>query len=331
MDKVNWPVFADINSGLLFGNSHPNIIHHYDLLLHATDFQNEYTPDLILQLGGQITSKSLMKFIQNHSSGNYIIVTERQSRIDPTHRNTHQIVSNAAEFLDKCSMHINNKFIPTSLDKLQRASQSVEQLLTACFGEQNTITEPKIARLISQHIPENTGLFVASSMPIRYIDTYTKTNWKSIHFGANRGTSGIDGNIASATGFSDSIKQNTTLFIGDLAFLHDINSLAILTSAKQKLIIVVINNSGGGIFSLLPIADHFNYRNLEKHFANPHNFEFKFAAELFGLHYAAPTNSDDFITVYKDAFDTPHSPKEILKIIKQVCRGLKYAWEKYHK
>ena len=49
---------------------------------------------------------------------------------------------------------------------------------------------------------------------------------------ANRGASGIDGVLSSAAGFADGLGRGTTLVVGDLSFLHDINGLNLLRSGE---------------------------------------------------------------------------------------------------
>ena len=60
--------------------------------------------------------------------------------------------------------------------------------------------------------------------------------------------------------------------IGDLAALHDLNSLGMLRDLPFPLIIVVLNNGGGGIFSFLPIAEF--KEGFEKFWGMPHSFTF---------------------------------------------------------
>ena len=59
---------------------------------------------------------------------------------------------------------------------------------------------------------------------------------------ANRGASGIDGTIATACGFSRGSARPVTLLTGDVAALHDLNSLALLRSLEKPMTIVLINN-----------------------------------------------------------------------------------------
>ncbi len=111
-----------------------------------------------------------------------------------------------------------------------------------------TVTEAGIARLLSHRI-QNSALFLASSMPIRDMDMFASADGPRIPVGANRGASGIDGTVAAAAGFAIGLDAPTTLLIGDLSLLHDLNSLAILKNLNPPVTAVVINNNGGGILT----------------------------------------------------------------------------------
>jgi 2-succinyl-5-enolpyruvyl-6-hydroxy-3-cyclohexene-1-carboxylate synthase len=137
------------------------------------------------------------------------------------------------------------------------------------------------------------------------MDMYGNPRAQAVWIGANRGTSGIEGTIASATGFAAGLKTPVTVFLGDLALLHDINSLALVTKSTFPLIIIVINNNGGGIFSFLPIAAFPDI--FEEYFATPHGVSFKGAAEMFSIDYAAPETHEDFIQTYHTASKAAYS------------------------
>ena len=149
------------------------------------------------------------------------------------------------------------------------------------------ISEPGVARKITQLIPGNHVLFSASSMPIRDLDMFANPDSQPVPFAANRGASGIDGTVASAIGFSRGHHKPVTLLIGDLALLHDLNSLAFIKNYPEQVIIVVINNDGGGIFSFLPVPKHTEH--FETCFGTPHGFNFEGAASQFGLNYIRPS------------------------------------------
>jgi len=136
-------------------------------------------------------------------------------------------------------------------------------------------------------------------MPVRDADSFMALQSGNIMVGCNRGVSGIDGVLASACGFAAGCRRPTTLLIGDLALLHDLNSLALVSRSEQPVIIVVLNNNGGGIFHFLPISQFETV--FEPYFGTPHNLTFDHAAEMFNLPYARPTSGDEFAAVYRKA------------------------------
>jgi len=87
--------------------------------------------------------------------------------------------------------------------------------------------------------------------------------------------------------------------IGDLAALHDLNSLGMLRDLPFPLIIVVLNNGGAGIFSFLPIAEF--KEGFEKFWGLPHSFTFANTAAAFECNYHQPMTVKHFKEVYTRA------------------------------
>jgi 2-succinyl-5-enolpyruvyl-6-hydroxy-3-cyclohexene-1-carboxylate synthase len=93
--------------------------------------------------------------------------------------------------------------------------------------------------------------------------------------------------VATAAGVARGLDAPVLLLIGDLALLHDLNSLALLRDPNQPPVTVVaVNNDGGGIFHFLPIAEHDGV--FEPYFGTPHGLGFEHAAAQFGLTYYRP-------------------------------------------
>ena len=136
-------------------------------------------------------------------------------------------------------------------------------------------------------------------MPVRDMDLFADVSGQQVPVGANRGASGVDGTIACAAGFARGLRRPVTLLVGDLAFLHDLNSLNYLRKNDPPVVAVVINNNGGGIFSFLPIARFEQY--FEKYFVTPHNLTFEHVATMFGLSYYHPEDLEGFVTQYRQA------------------------------
>ena len=134
-------------------------------------------------------------------------------------------------------------------------------------------------------------------MPVRDLDTYAANGGAPVPVAANRGASGIDGTVATAAGFARGLGSPVTLLIGDLALLHDLNSLAMLRDAP--VVLVVLNNDGGGIFSFLPVAKHNEF--FEPYFGTPQGVGFGPAAGMFGLQYERPGTTEEFVEIYRKA------------------------------
>jgi len=177
------------------------------------------------------------------------------------------------------------------------ASEKVDSYLDRSFAETKELNEPSVARLISRHIPEGHGLVVASSMPIRDLDTYAATDGAAVPVAANRGASGIDGTVATAAGFARGSGKPMTILIGDLALLHDLNSLAMVRDLP--VVVVVLNNDGGAIFSFLPVARQKVF--FEPYFGTPQGVSFEGAAKMFSLGYDLPRTAEEFVEAYRRA------------------------------
>jgi 2-succinyl-5-enolpyruvyl-6-hydroxy-3-cyclohexene-1-carboxylate synthase len=95
------------------------------------------------------------------------------------------------------------------------------------------------------------------------------------------------------------LKCPVTLLIGDQAFLHDLNSLALVRQSKQPVVIVVVNNNGGRIFESLPINEH--RQELEPLFVAPHGMTLAKLADGFGIRHAQVRTCREFEQVYTEA------------------------------
>ena len=140
-------------------------------------------------------------------------------------------------------------------------------------------------------------LFLSNSMPVRDMDLYANTLDKPILVGTNRGVSGIDGILSTATGFAAGHRKMLTLIIGDIAMLHDLNALSLLSKVTVPVVIVVINNQGGGIFDFLPISQYPEV--FEPYFVAPHTFTLKGACETFQVYYARVESKEAFTEQYR--------------------------------
>jgi 2-succinyl-5-enolpyruvyl-6-hydroxy-3-cyclohexene-1-carboxylate synthase len=300
-DALGWPLLPDIASGLRLGGEAPKRVAYYDLMLADESFA-AHAPEAVLHVGGRLVSKRLQQLVSRTAPDPYAVVHASPARFDPDHRVTHNFETDVAKFCDELTNLARQK--PPRPDESwarswTRASEKAGEELERALPEGGALSEPLASRTVSRLAPEGWGLFLASSMPVREADTYADQEGAALEVATNRGASGIDGTVASAAGFVRGLGRPAAFVIGDLALLHDLNSLAMLRSLPHPLVVVAINNDGGGIFSFLPVAEHREI--FEPYFGTPHGLAFENAAEMFGLHYERPTDGESFARSFREA------------------------------
>ncbi len=300
-ERLGWPVAADVRSGLRLGLGPAGRVPHLDQLLLSPQVRSGFTPDVVLHLGGQPISKRLLQALAAHAGAAVISVQEHPYRQDPEHRVAHRVQSDIGRFCDLIAQNTAGGATARAgawgqpLRELSgRASETIDAFIAAApFGE------IAAARIVSREIPAGHGLFLANSMPIRDMDMFADTTGSRPRVAANRGASGIDGIVSTASGFACGLGRPATLLIGDLSLLHDLTALIHLRSLPQPLVIVALNNGGGGIFHFLPIARHAEL--LDPWFTSPHDVDFAGIHGLFGIPCHRPANAAEFTAVYREA------------------------------
>jgi len=290
--QLGWPVFADICSGLRSGGTlSESLLCHYDLYLRSPESRETSVPDCILQFGGTPISKHLLRYLAD-SRARWIVVNDHPFRQDVEHVVSDRIeadpIAFAAHLAD--SVGANRS---TLTDMLTKSDQIAGRVLQDFVSTQSTQSlELAVAREVFSQSRELRGVYLATSMPIRDAEAGVSQSDLLLPVAANRGVNGIDGTIAGAVGFADGLQKPVTLVIGDLALLHDLNSLLLAKRSQQPITIVVINNNGGSIFSFLPIAEV--KRHFESFFGMPHGMSFAKVAAQFGLSYRIAPHFAEF-------------------------------------
>ncbi|HTE64285.1 MAG TPA: thiamine pyrophosphate-binding protein, partial [Solirubrobacteraceae bacterium] len=161
--------------------------------------------------------------------------------------------------------------------------------IAGVLGSRPELSEPRVAAELGVRLPGDATLVVASSMPVRDVETFFPARPAPPRVLANRGANGIDGTVSTAFGVAAASPGPVVLLIGDVALLHDIGGLLAAGRLGLPLAIVLLDNDGGGIFNFLPVAGE--GAAFEEHVATPHGVDFAHAAALYGLEHervAAP-------------------------------------------
>ncbi|QXB55582.1 2-succinyl-5-enolpyruvyl-6-hydroxy-3-cyclohexene-1-carboxylic-acid synthase [Aeromonas sp. FDAARGOS 1415] len=313
-ERLGWPLLADLQSQIRFDTR--NLVH-TDLALQNSGFVTELArAEVLLQFGARLISKRLGQFIKQHPWQDYWLVDPQPARLDPDYRLRRRLVCEPDAFA--AAHPVANPQQPWH--RLAERQQGIsQQIRAACDRFSELGVCHRLNRLIRGQ------LFVGNSMPARLMDMLGEAGHGPSRVMTNRGASGIDGLIATAHGFAQSVRPDsdepTTLLLGDLSALHDLNSLALLGKGSHPMVVILLNNDGGSIFRMLPVPT--KDALLETYYCLPHGLHFEHAAAMFGLQYRAPTTLAEFERDYAAALQSGVTLIEIKVPSSEVAEDLK--------
>lgn len=231
-------------------------------------------PDLIIHLGGRLTSKFYYQFLSNNPELNLYVLNATEEKEDPTHTVKKRFVIDLNSTIKQLNQNISsekNRYWKFNLEEFTKKKIQ--------FLENAPLSFPVISKTIIDHMPDSLQFYLGNSTAIRTFDSYFSFDIKkNYQIFTNRGVSGIEGFIASSLGVIDATKKDVYLVFGDISFIHDFNSLFMLTENTKAFVkIILINNGGGAIFTLLPINKD---KDILEVITSPHQFTFKAAKEL---------------------------------------------------
>ena len=283
--RLGWPLLGDVTSGV---RGTPGL----QLLLQCAAGRQLLHPDCVLHFGTRVVARQYQGLLAA-AAPRLAQVAAAPDRLDPSHSAALRIVADPRRVAEQLHRRIRQRPVSVHAGAVQAAAARALRALAGLGADRRAPSEPAVAAAVAAAAagPPRCGVFGASSMPIRDLDTFATPLPPGVTVAANRGASGIDGAVASAAGFAAGLQAPVIALLGDLSLLHDVPSLSQLPDVAPGLVIVVINNRGGGIFSLLPLAqiEEAGFEELfERYFATPHEVAFRELAATFGMHYAQP-------------------------------------------
>jgi 2-succinyl-5-enolpyruvyl-6-hydroxy-3-cyclohexene-1-carboxylate synthase len=285
-EVLGWPVMPDPLSGLRRG---PAAISTYDALVRSREFAAAHRPELVLRLGASTTGRALNEFLRGVP---HVVVDSDDVWLDPARDAQHRVVCEPDQFLTA----LVGAFGAPRVDRSWFASwQSMERraraALDAHLDADDEPFEGRVARDVVDAVPDGAALLVASSMPVRDVESFARPR-EGLQMFANRGANGIDGSVSTAIGLALGSHTPVVALLGDLCFLHDGNGLLGAVAREVDVTFVVVDNEGGGIFSFLPQAtaapEHF-----ERLFGTPHGIDIGSLAAVHGMPVIAVTRAHE--------------------------------------
>ncbi len=281
------PLLADPQSGARRG---PAAIAHYDLLLRDPTFSAAHRPQFVIRVGELPTSKPLRRWLAGLHDVEQIAIDPDQAWQDPDVAVRRRIVAPTATFADARDGPAVPNSDPDWLGSWRRADAAMAEAIAGVLEDQ--LTEPSVAIQLTERLPPQATLLVASSMPVRDLEEFAPVSEDGPRVLSNRGANGIDGTASAAFGVAAVSEGPVVVLIGDVALAHDIGGLLAARRLELALTIVLLNNDGGGIFHFLPVAEQDDA--FEQHVATPHGLDFAHAAALYGCDYQRPRDLEAF-------------------------------------
>ncbi len=283
--RAGWPLLADAASQLRRGPDagDEGLVSHADALLRDARFARARAPDLVVRLGAPPTSKATNAWLSQHCAARVVAIDPDGTWADPQQRVALHLRCDPAALLGAPAEEPRGGVDPAWLPSWRDAETHARRAIRSALAKEELLSHPHLARELGAALPEGAQLFASNSLPIRALDGFLPAATRSLRVLANRGANGIDGILSTAFGASVATAAPTLLFVGDLAFLHDVGALAGARRHARDCTVVVVNNDGGGIFHHLPIAEQGDEVGFEELFATPHGLDPTEIARGFGV------------------------------------------------
>ena len=324
-ETIGWPLLADPLSRARRGSA---AIAHYDALLRDGAPLGTLNPDLILRVGDLPVSKPLRTWLAGLSDVPQVALDPEHAWQDPASVLTDSLALEPAAALARLTRLVGPpkaspstgptaaptgtgpRLSPADPDWLAGWRAADERAAEAILGvlDSADLSEPLLAAELGVLLPETATLFVASSMPVRELETFWPVREDPPRVLCNRGANGIDGIVSSAFGAAADANGPVVLLIGDVALAYDIGGLLAAKRLNLKLTIVLVDNGGGGIFDFLPVSRTAMAQREEiytRHIATPPGLDFAHAAALYGLTHERA----DSVPAFRAALERALSPQ----------------------
>lgn len=326
---LKWPVLVESLSNLRTNvpeDCEPYLITTYDALLKSGPFKQLVAADTVIRFGAQPVSKFLTIFLTETEPTHYVVIDEDPMFRDSAAVSTHFIHASIGKWLNELKLsgnHTNEEYVT----QWQKGETIAKKNVDSYIAYESD--EGAMVRMFLEKLPDQSDLFVSSSMPIRDIDTFLLPTTKDIQVFANRGANGIDGVMSTAIGFSQARpNREMYLFIGDLAFLHDLSALIATRYQPCNINVIVFNNDGGGIFSYLSQSTVKEY--YEDLFGTPTALQFEEVAKMYDMDYLSIHSLDELSPFFEQPKEKPLRLVEIFTDRKENVAAHRKLWQRIH-
>jgi len=286
-DRLGWPVVAEPGSQARYGHDGPTLISAAGAILRSRRAAAHLAPRVVLRFGAAPTNKHVGAWLARYASGRILAVDPAGTIRDPEHAAAVVVAAPAARLCEAlCAAQL--AAAPSAwLARWQALETQARRLLddAAATG----FWEGSVAQLAAEHVPLSAAVHLGNSTPVRDAELFAPRHAPRRVVLTSRGTSGIDGGIATVCGEARGLHQPVVAVLGDLALLHDVSGLLAARRLGGDIAVIVIDNGGGGIFRSLPLAEA--GAAFERYCLTPTSYDIAGLARVAELAYARCTDA----------------------------------------
>ncbi len=303
-----WPVLADaLNPLRTHASAEATLVTTYDAILRSPAMAKKLKPEFVMCIENWPTSKVLREWLTELNVPTMLLTASEQNH-DPLHGRTWHF----RHGIEEVSMSSTQTFPDAGAEAYESSWRQAEAeargLIDVALAD-DAAFEGGVVWKLSRHLPLETPLFIANSMPVRDAEYFWPMSDRRIRVLVNRGANGIDGTLSTALGVAHGNKP-AVLLTGDLALLHDTNGFLSAQHLRGSLTIVLINNNGGGIFDHLPVAKF--DPPFEKFWATPQDVDFSKLCAAYGVSHVVARGGEQLIELISTL---PESGVRVIEVV----------------
>ena len=268
-----------------------------------------FTPDLVLTLGGGVVSKKLKFWLRSLPNISHWHITRSFEHWDIFQALSKVIQVDAVALFQEL---LKDVVAPPSTYRKdwQALNQKTAKALDAYLAQQS-YTDFKIFDFLIQALPKESLLQLGNSTPVRYANLLHISSQQNLQINSNRGVSGIDGVLSTAAGAAIArAEQKCFCITGDIAALYDSNAL-MNNNLKANYKLIIINNGGGNIFKIIPGPN--KLAELEEFFETKHSVNFEHLAAMYQFQYFQASSMEELKATF-DSFSNESNQRALLEI-----------------
>ena len=240
----------------------------------------EFSPDLLISLGGAVVSKRIKSFLRKNKPQFHWKIGSAFPYMDTYQSLTHTFQSTPASFF-KALNCLTYQRSGSNYGGKWRQLDHLSRMRMPDFFQEISYSDMLVYQTLFDLLPDKCQLHMGNSSVVRYCQLFDPIS--SLKYWSNRGTSGIDGSTSTAAGASFIAKDDLHVLItGDVSFFYDSNGLW-NSYLRSNLRVVLINNGGGGIFRIIPGPAE--SPQLEQYFEAAHTHSAKGICESYRITY----------------------------------------------